>query len=773
MKQRIIEILSLAAMLTACVKEQEPEIQTGSLFLTAYTDEVASGITKTHLENERYVLWDDSDAITVLGAEGTFHSKAIAIKEGGRVATFTMPSGTKGTFALYPKDEQALFNEDKVTTTLPVVQTATEGSFAQGANLALAKVTNLSSPLYYCNAGAVLSLTVSMDGINKIVLEPLEEGKRLAGKCTLAFDAKGLVSTTPVGTGTQGVSLLKSEGTFTKDQTYSLVVLPGTYNGLKVTMTNAQGQGVTYKNSTAITLKSNDNYFIADLKDPEQASGIDIDFSYAGYNHGKSAPAEASTLGYTVYDVTQYGAIANDGLSDRSAFLKCLEAIFGTPSTSTNAITFPHKDNAKAIIYFPEGEFILHTKDDDVNGKSQTIYIRGNNVILKGAGRDKTIITMKDPNLATNEEILYSSPIMLDFKHMSAPTKVGDITADSSKGDFSVTVNSAGTLAAGDWVCLSMVNNSTDAIKEELSPYTDYSLLTDIKNNGVKVTDYHQIKSIEGNVVTFQEPLMHVVKSKYGWALNTYPHYENVGIEDITFKGNAKSDFEHHGSWQDDGAYKPINMTRIVNGWMRRVRFTSVSEASSIIYCSNMSVYDVEIDGNRGHSAIRSQESSRVFIGKVIDKSSEGLGQYHAVGVSKPAIGTVLWRNTWGSNSCFEAHASQPRATLIDCCKGGWNQKHQGGDRTQLPNHLADLIIWNFEATSVDNPVWDWWTLGEHSWKFLPPTVVGFHGAASCSFTSGKCDISNGTAVFPESLYEQQLQERLGYMPQWLEKLKQ
>ena len=160
-----------------------------------------------------------------------------------------------------------------------------------------------------------------------------------------------------------------------------------------------------------------------------------------------------------------------------------------------------------------------------------------------------------------------------------------------------------------------------------------------------------------------------------------------------------------------------------------------------------------------------------IHIGKVINKSSKGLGQYHAVGVSKPAIGTVLWRNTWGSDSCFEAHATQPRATLIDCCTGGWNQMHQGGDKNQLPNHLADLIIWNFEATSVDNSTWDWWTSG-HSWKFLPVTVVGFHGA-SCSFTGGKCDISNGAAVFPESLYEQQLQERLGYMPQWLEKLKQ
>lgn len=57
------------------------------------------------------------------------------------------------------------------------------------------------------------------------------------------------------------------------------------------------------------------------------------------------------------------------------------------------------------------------------------------------------------------------------------------------------------------------------------------------------------------------------------------------------------------------------------------------------------------------------------------------------------------------------------------------------------------------------------------SWKFLPPAVVGFHGAA-CTFTGGKCDLSNGTAVSPESLYEQQLISRLGSLPAWLQQLK-
>ena len=785
MKRHIATTLSLAILFASCVQEQEPAQETGSLYLTAYTDDTITDQTKTHLQNERYVLWDASDAITVLGSGTNYHSTAITITDDGRTATFKMPSGTNGTVAIYPKDESATFSDGKVTTTLPSTQTATVDGFAQGINLAIAEVTDLSKPLYYRNAGALLSLKVGLANITKIVLEPLEDGKRLAGPCSLSLDSKGQVVCAASGTGSQSVTL---EGTFVKGSTYSFVVLPGTYNGLKVTMTNTSGQAVAYKNTQSITVKSNDNYYIAELKDPEQVAGIDIDFSYAGYNHGESAPAEASTFGYTVYDVTQYGAIPNDGKSDREAFLACLKAALGVDYVvnANNIITFNSKDKANAIVYFPEGEFILHTSEDDVESAtasdSQTIQIRSGNFVLRGAGRDKTTIVMQDPNQPASSA-LYSSPAMIELKHNSGLSALTDVTANAAKGSFSVEVSSVEGLSEGQWVCLTTENNDPAFVKAELAAgeptETEMAEMTNITGTGVQVYDYHQIAKISGNTVTFVEPIMHEVDlqytaftgNSYNWRISKYPHYENVGVEDLTFKGNSKDNFVHHGSWEDDGAYKPINMTRLTNSWMRRVGFTSVSEASSITNCSNISVYDVVIDGNRGHSAIRSQQSSRVFIGKVIDKSSKGLGQYHAVGVSKPAIGTVLWRNTWGSDSCFEAHATQPRATLIDCCTGGWNQMHQGGDKNQLPNHLADLIIWNFEATSVDNSTWDWWTSG-HSWKFLPVTVVGFHGA-SCSFTGGKCDISNGAAVFPESLYEQQLQERLGYMPQWLEKLKQ
>lgn len=528
-----------------------------------------------------------------------------------------------------------------------------------------------------------------------------------------------------------------------------------------------------------------------------------LDFSYAGYNYGESAPPEASALGYKVYDVTDYGAIPNDGKSDRDAFLACVEAATGVKfAASDKNLTFAHKEKANAIVYFPEGEFILHTEADNhtVNGVtySRTIQIRAGNFVLRGAGRDKTTLVMQDPNLPTDEKVLYSSPLMLDFKHNSSFTPDGspDVVKNVKKGSFSVELSSVTGLKVDSWVVLSVQNNDPAYVAEELKAGNvapgELGPDHDINKNGVKVYEYHKIKSIEGNVVTFYEPIHHDVDVNYtgfsgngcyNWKVMNYPHYENVGIEDLTFKGDCKSNFKHHGTWEDDGAFKPLGMTRLTNSWLRRVRFTSVSEACSVTNCSNVSVYDVIIDGKRGHSSIRSQVSTRVFIGATVDRSSgylvdnasafvEGAGQYHAVGVSKPAIGTVLWRNAWGSDACFESHATQPRATLIDCCTGGWMKFRQGGDANQVPNHLADLTIWNFKSLTSQSG-FNWWDHDSQWWKFLPPIVAGFHGE-SVSFDESqmKINFSNGMPVNPESLYEAQLENRLGHVPAWLNSLK-
>lgn len=559
------------------------------------------------------------------------------------------------------------------------------------------------------------------------------------------------------------------------------------------------------------------NRFLAQSED-----NVLLDFSYAGYMHGEAAPPDVmvyeaadgtcttNMAGYTVYNIKDY---QTDGRTDREAFLALLTDALGeysipgiTPETNGDRtqITFPHSNQPRnIIIYFPEGDYTLHTTEDNIpdgsfpeGALSQSIIIRGSNIIMKGAGKDRTRLIMQDPNLPRNDN-KYSSLDMIQFKHntgVQTDQVLATVTGNSSKGAFSVTVDGTAGLKAGDWVCLYMApNNDVEVVAAELYPYTDnddqYWNKWDIVTEGVNIEDLHQIESVTGNTVTFHEPLMHDVDAGWGWTIVRYQHYENVGIEDLTFVGNAKERFDHHADWEDDGAYKPVSMTRLTNSWIRRVGFKSISEACSIISSANVSAYDIVIDGTRGHSAIRSERSSRVFIGAVDDLAEgyrmdeeghevvgsimEWTGQYHAVGVSKQSMGTVLWRNVWGPDSCFEAHATQPRATLIDCCSGGWKRWRQGGDATQMPNHLADLTIWNFENTTPYSGTWIWWDNNGQWWKFLPPVIVGFHGGG-VNFDTGQIKYieSNGTAVTPESLYEAQLRRRLGYVPAWLTALK-
>lgn len=506
------------------------------------------------------------------------------------------------------------------------------------------------------------------------------------------------------------------------------------------------------------------------------------DFSYAGYDHSESVPEDAFALGYNIYDVTDFGAVADDGISDREAFLAAVKAALGTDYVIDEAghISFGHKEAADAVIYFPEGEFILHSKEDDVDGASRSIIIRAGNLVFKGAGRDRTFIVMKDEMLPSDEKVLYGSPDMIQFKHNSSAasfTSAVKVAEDAEKGSFSLKVSSASSIAPGDWVCLYVCNADSDYVASELYPYSAESGW-EISRRGVEVIDYHQVKSVNGDVVTFVEPLMHKVEAGRGWEILRYPHYENVGIEDVTFIGYAKADFAHHASWKDDGGFKPVSMNRLVNSWIRRVGFESVSEACSIINSANVSAYDIVMTGNRGHSAVRAQASSRVLIAATKDETSGAAGNFHAVGVSRQSIGTVIWRNVWGGDSCFESHATQPRATLIDCCSGGWMKGRPGGDTDQLPHHLDDLVIWNFNATGQDGSGltdyagFTWWDAS--GWKFLPPVIVGFQSDFDVIFSAEQTKVisTQGMEAEPQSLYEAQLRHRLGAVPAWINTLK-
>lgn len=547
------------------------------------------------------------------------------------------------------------------------------------------------------------------------------------------------------------------------------------------------------------------------------------DYSYAGYNHGESAPQGAFSLGYQVINVKERMTAKN--MTAREALISILQEKGMTRVNGTNKLNA----NAKIVIYFPAGDYILHNDDDNTrdeskqkdavdsknNNVSSGIEIYGGNFVIKGDGPDKTRLIMETPNLPTSISNLSSSPILLAIKHTNGPNNAGNspklasVTENAKRGDFTVKVSGTTGISSGQWVQLRLRSGDRELVKKEIGPIAlneNWAIAkAPISINqssddlyGVKITEFHQVKSASNGKITFYEPIMHDIDIKYndteGWEIRTYKYLENVGVEDLSFVGNALDGYAHHGEghaeqakvgWQYDGAYKPLLLQRVVNSWVRNVHFESVSEALTFAESANSSAYDIRISGKRGHSAVRSQGSSRVFIGKVRDESAGNdvygkscQGQFHGCGVSKPSVGTVLWNVTWGNDACFESHATQPRATLIDNCSGGFVYYRAGGDENEVPNHLGDLTLWNLNVTGTDSHAsnFAWWSDSDTWWKIFPPIVVGTHGM-NVKF-SGKeqqqvtYEESTGMKVSPESLYEAQLRERLGYVPGWLNALK-
>lgn len=564
----------------------------------------------------------------------------------------------------------------------------------------------------------------------------------------------------------------------------------------------------------ALTPRAGDNILLVDIHNDGTAQAwkkylmqtednVLTDYSYAGYDRGESAPKDGFAWGYKVCNVKQ--RMEQDGLTALEAFTRILDENRLIRKSSTNA----QNPTANIVIYFPEGEYIMH----EGAGKNFPYTILGGNFIIKGDGPTKTRLVMKSPNGDTEA----THAPLLAITHTNSPNnnsnsaQLATVLEDAKKGTFSVKVSSTVGLKAGKWVQLRLRSGDKELVSKELGPITpgaDWSInmppvpITEsgADNYGVKITEFHQIKSVGSDYITFYEPLLHDVEVKYndclGWEIRDYKYYENVGVEDLSFICQARTPYYHHGYstetlWLYDEEYRPLTLGRLVNSWVRNVDFESVSEALTIGESANCSAYNITIRGNRGHSSVRAAGSSRVFIGNIADISRDavaisgrqiGEGQWHGCGVSKPSIGTVIWNSTWGKNSCFESHCTQPRVTLFDGCSGGLLYYHAGGAEQELPTHLGGLVIWNLNATgTTDERNRDyatdfyWWSNSDKNWKTYPPVVVGTHGAA-VMFSKGEQQFtyeeSTGMKVSPESLYEAQLEKRLGFVPGWLKTLK-
>jgi hypothetical protein len=463
------------------------------------------------------------------------------------------------------------------------------------------------------------------------------------------------------------------------------------------------------------------------------------DFSYVGYHCGEQP---IPTVDWPVFDVTAFGAVPNDGQSDKTALIKTIAAA---------------EANGAGIVFFPPGRFLLNEESDPHN---QPIYIQGDRIVLRGSGcgAEGTELYMDRHMDPTDPDKMWTCPYMIYFKGEGTTARKTSVVADARRETHLVEAADVSGFQPGDWVVLHLKDNSPDTVATAVAPYTPEPSWETIIDSGVMIDEFHKIETIRGRQIVFKEPIHADVKASQGWQVLTCRPLQEIGVEDLAFVGNWHEKFVHHKNAIHDGGWSCISLSRCVNSWVRDCRFTDWNRPLSVGSSSAVTVQDILLNGNKGHNAITLNNSSHSMVRRVNDVS----GHHHACGVAGACSGNVLLRCEYSPDTCYESHASQPRWTLFDNISGGWMYGRWGGAEQNQPNHLHGLVFWNYNNTGTGEPdPFHFMRPNSKYGRIIMPYVIGFHGNPQ-EWVESEIQVleSNGQAVWPESLYEAQFELR-------------
>jgi hypothetical protein len=471
----------------------------------------------------------------------------------------------------------------------------------------------------------------------------------------------------------------------------------------------------------------------------DKGNSILPDFSYVGYHNGnKPIP---NNLNYKVFNVTDFGAIPNDAISDKVAIQKAIDAA---------------NKNGSGIVFFPKGKFLVNQPGDG----NSSITSKGSNIIFRGSGSGVggTELYMKNNLPPKNPEQMWTVPPLFIFTSGGKDQKIGTVNASAKKGDFTLKLSSATKLKKGDWILLKMLNNDPALIEKELAPHHADASWTSLVKDGVDFKIYYQVAKVDGNTIELEAPIPCDVDPKYNWEVFSFANSEEVGIENIAFTGNWKDKFVHHRSWMDDSGYTIFKFSRCTNSWMKDCIFTDCNVAATISQSANITITDCKVKGNAGHEAISNTGGTNIMMKNLVDEAS----MWHSFGSSHGAMNTVILNCTYPATTCFEAHASQPRNTLLDNVTGGLMQNRGGGAIENMPNHMSGLVLWNYKQTNEAKKDFEFWHSTSPWWKIPNPVIVGFTSSGTTFVENqlGSLESLN-KPVTPASLYEAQLKSRM------------
>lgn len=523
------------------------------------------------------------------------------------------------------------------------------------------------------------------------------------------------------------------------------------------------------------------------LSDPvvEKANPLP-DFSYAGYGFGLAPiPADAGTI----VDVTDHGAIPDDGLDDTKAVLRALAA--------ANAL------KGKVTLRFPKGrtqitEVLRITRSDIVldgagngPGGSELWFPRPLKLIDKSHDYDELreyLVREKKQQVEPEHNIDYlfteytwsggmiyvapegSRPVSYDgTKDVRDPVLATGVSG--KQFGRTLTVDNAAKLKVGDVVQVQWF--SVDGPKSQIlkSLYGDTDLPIGSHHwtspNRPVVVQATRVAAIRGKSVTLGDPLLHDVRADQPAVVAEWAHLTNVGIQNLRLQFPEAPSFGHHL----EQGYNGIYMTGVFDGWVRKLTIDRSDSGILTDNAASLTIADVTTTGDRrAHYSVHVGAVHNVLVKDLKVENPV----VHPVSINTRSTRSVFLRSVVDRDAIIDQHSGSNHQNLFDQIvmhidpkqvKGAWQYQLWvgGGAPYWKPGHGLYNTLWNAKLVMPETVPGDATVTITSGIEGPGERIVGLHANRKIDVRYNPAPYIEGTGQAVDgapSLYDYQLARR-------------
>ena len=523
------------------------------------------------------------------------------------------------------------------------------------------------------------------------------------------------------------------------------------------------------------------------LSDPAIAATNPLpDFSYAGYGFGLAPiPADAGTI----VDVTDHGAIPDDGLDDSKAVLRALAAANAVKGKVT--LRFPKgRTQITEVLRIARSDITLDGAGDGPGG-SELWFPRPLKLIDKSHDYDELreyLVREKKQQVEPEHNIdyLFTEYSWAGGMIRVAPEGSRPVSYDASKDvrdpvlatgvsgkQFArmLMVDDAAKLKVGDVVQVQWF--SVDGPKSQIlkSLYGDTDLPIGSHHwtspNRPVVVQATRVTAVRGRTVTLGDPLLHDVRADQPAVVAEWKHLSNVGIQNMRLQFPEAPAFGHHL----EQGYNGIYMTGVFDGWIRGLTIDRSDSGILTDNAASLTISDIITTGDRrAHYSVHVGAVHNVLV-KDLKVANPVV---HPVSINTRSTRSVFLRSVVDRDAIIDQHSGSNHQNLFDAIemhidpeqgKDGWHYQLWvgGGAPYWKPGHGLYNTLWNAKLVMPESIPADATVTITSGLEGPGERIVGLHANRKIEvrYTPAPYIESTGQAVDAvPSLYDYQLARR-------------